>query len=112
SSLPLRLGPDGPGQHTAGLRFGTVRRHLVRNAAATVAVVGIGIATPLTITRGNEITGGNATLIALWAVVGASILIWFLSTDLVRSRPAGGGGRLRPACRRCPSCSGARGRTA
>jgi len=59
------------------------RRHRIRNAAATLAILALGVVVPLTITKGSRISGGNSTLVMLWAVFGASSLIWFASTDLV-----------------------------
>lgn len=57
------------------------RRHRFRNASAAIALALCGITIPLTITKGNEISGGNTTLFALWAAVGVAALVWLLATD-------------------------------
>lgn len=63
-----------------------LRRHRVRNLTGSFAFALALTVLSLTITKGTEIYGGNATLAVLWSAVGLSAFAWFLSTDLVARR--------------------------
>lgn len=58
-------------------------RHTVRNISFAVSLLLVGVTLPLSITKGNEISGGNATLVALWLLSGMAALVWVLATDTV-----------------------------
>lgn len=70
----------------------TTRRHRIRNISLGLAAVLVGVTLPLSITKGNQVVGGNATLFGLWGAFAALMVVWVLSTDwawprLVAVRP-------------------------
>lgn len=78
----LRLAGNPPGcVRNSGETEETVRRHHIRNASLGLALLLVGLTAPLSLTKGNEVVGGNATLVALWVLTTCAAVTWLITTD-------------------------------